>query len=123
MKKTIALILILALVVPVSSLALDREIDYFGGYAHIEIRKDNSPVMYMIYFAEDYTCYYLVQSFDTDGPGLGRSFVGTWGYTADGSVHAKIGNNTSITFKISSLGSIVDMETMQVYEFFDGLYH
>ena len=122
MKRFFILIMILALVVPVASFALEREIDYFGGYAHMDIKKDHAPVMYMIYFSEDYTCYYLVQSFYTDGPGLGRSYVGTWGYTAEGDVHAKVGDNVSITFRISSTGAIVDMDTMQVYEYFNGLF-
>lgn len=121
MKKLFAVILILALLLPAASLALDREIDFYYGYAHIEIAKDGSPFMSVIYFAEDQTCYYLTQLFRHDEPGLGRAYVGTWGYTADGDVFAKTGDNTSRTFAISSLGAIVDKETMEVFDRFDAL--
>lgn len=120
MKRFLALFVLLVLL-PVASLSDNPEIDFYSGYAHMEVLKDGSPAMYMIYFAEDYTCYFLVQTFHTDGPGLGRSYVGHWSYTADGDVYAKTGENTDITFKLSSLGSIVDRSTMQVYEPFSAL--
>ena len=121
MKRLLAVLLILSVLLSSAALAAEREIDFYYGYAHLEVTKDGSPVMYVIYFSEDYTCYFLVQAFHKDKPGLGRSYVGHWSYTADGDVFAKTGENTDITFKISSLGSIVDRSTMQVYEPFDAL--
>ena len=121
MKKIVILLLVVSLLLPAAAFALDREVDPYYGYAHIEIAKDGSPFMSVIYFAEDQTCYFLTQLFRHDEPGLGRAYVGTWGYTADGDVFAKTGDNTTRTFKISSLGSIVDMDTMEVFERFDGL--
>lgn len=124
MKKLITIILILAMLLPAVTLAEEnKEIDYYGGYAHIEISKDDTPIMYVIYFAEDYKCYFLAQAFDSKRPTIGRAFVGNWGYTSDGEVHAVTGENTEITFHITSFGDIVDKETMQVYEYFSGLYH
>ena len=121
MKKILSFILILVLVFPALAFAEEYEIDEFYGYAHMEVSADGSPVMYMIYFAPDQTCYFTVQSFRHEEPGLGRAYVGTWGYTADGDVFAKTGDNTSRTFAISSLGSIVDKETMEVFDRFDAL--
>ena len=121
MKKLLAVILILAMLLPAAATALEREVDYYYGYGHIEVTKSGTPFIAVIYFAEDQTCYYLAQMFKSDEPGLGRAYVGTWGYTADGKVFAKIGENTSATFSISSLGSIIDTETMDVYEKFDAL--
>lgn len=121
MKKLLALILILSLLIPAASFALDREVDPYYGYAHIEVSKDGTPFMSVIYFAENQTCYFLTQMFWADEPGLGRAYIGTWGYTADGDVYAKTGDNTDITFAISSLGSLVDKETMDVYEPFSCL--
>ena len=121
MKKLIALSLILAVLLPAAALAFDRELDTDYGYAHMEIAKDGSPFMAVIYFAEDQTCYYLAQMFRQDEPGLGRAYVGIWGYTSDGSIFAKVGENTTRTFKISSLGGLVDMDTMEVFESFSTL--
>lgn len=121
MKKLIALILAVALLLPAAAFALD-EIDTDYGYAHMEVTRDGSPYMAVIYFAEDHTCYYLAQMFRHDEPGLGRAYIGTWEYTDEGYVFAKIGDNTSITFKVvSSLHAIVDRTTMEVYDRFDAL--
>lgn len=122
MRKLIALVLILVLALPAAAFADDvREVDYYYGYGHIEIAKDGSPYMSIIYFAQDHTCYYLTQMFWHDEPGLGRSYIGTWEYTDNGEVFAKTGNNTSMTLHITMFGSLVDTETMAVYEKFDAL--
>ena len=122
MKKLLCVALILMLLFPACSFA-DPEIDFYCGYAHTEIRKDGTPVMYMIYFSEDHTCYFLVQSFNTDGPGFGRSYVGVWEYLSGGDIYAQTGDNTGITFRIiESLGSLVDKSTMQSYHPFSALF-
>ena len=122
MKKLAALILALVLVLPVSALAFEDEIDTDYGYAHMEVSSDGSPYMAVIYFAEDHTCYYLAQFFHHDAPGIGRAYVGTWEYTDEGYVHAKIGENSEITFRVfSSMNAIVDRKTMDVYDRFDAL--
>ncbi len=124
MKKALAVLILFSLLLPAVVLSEGmKEVDIYGGYAHIEIAKDNTPTMFVIYFAEDYTCYYVAQAFNNRGPSVGRAYVGTWGYTAKGEVHAKIGDNVDATFHITSFGNIVDVETMQVYEYFNGLYH
>ena len=122
MKKLLSLILVFAVLLPVVSLASDIEIDFYYGYAHMELTTDGAPFMSVIYFAEDHACYYLAQLFRHDEPGIGRAYVGTWEYTDEGYVYAKIGENTDITFKLVSIAgslSLVDRSTMQVYEQFD----
>lgn len=126
MKKLItvvlALVLSLVLLLPSCSLA-DPEVDFFSGYAHLEVFKDGTPVMYMIYFAEDYTCYFVVQAFTSDGPSIGRAHVGTWEYTSDGDVYAQTGDNTSITFRIiEAVNGLIDMATMQAYHPFSAQF-
>lgn len=121
MKKLMTITLILALLLPAVCLAETNQVDEYYGYAHMEVAKDGSPFMSVIYFAPDQNCYFLTQMFWHDEPGLGRAYVGTWGYTADGLVFAKTGENTSKTFKVTSLGSVVDTETMEVYISFDAL--
>lgn len=123
MKKLITVILILFLLLPAAALAESTpEIDFYYGYAHIEVTRQGLPVMYMIYFAEDHTCYFTVQAFNSDSPSIGRAHVGTWEYTPDGEVYAKTGENTDITFHIVKSGSIVDKSTMQVYLKVDALF-
>jgi len=125
MKKLFSVILALVFLFSAAALSeSEKELDFYGGYAHMEIWKDNTPVMYVIYFAEDHTCYYLVQSFNNDGPGVGRAHVGTWEYTPDGEVYAKTGDNTDITFHITNIAgqNIIDTKTKQVYEYFNALF-
>lgn len=125
MKKLIALFFALALAVSAAScesMPFD-EYCYYYGYGHIEVAKDGSPYMSIIYLAEDHTCYYLTQMFSTDEPRLGRAYVGTWETLDDGKIFAKIGENTSRTLKLSALGSLVDVDTMEVFSPFDALMH
>ena len=121
MKRIVTLFLVLALALPAAACASDPEVSEYYGYGHIEIAKDGSPYISIIYFAPDQTCYYTTQLFRHDEPGLGRSYVGTWGYTADGHVFAKTGENTTRTFTITSAGGIVDKDTMEVFIMFDAL--
>ena len=122
MKKLILVSLVLVLLLlPPSALALEAEIDYYCGYGCIQVAKDGSPYIAVIYFAEDHTCYYMVQLFRHGESGLGRVHVGFWGYNADGTIFAQTGDNTTSTFKITSLGSIVETSTLEVYNPFDGI--
>lgn len=118
MKKLIAIILAIALILPAAALAADKEVSEFYGYAHINIEKDGSPYMSTIYFGENQTCYYFTQMFHAGETGFGRAYVGIWGYTADGDVFAKVGNSESakIVFAITESGAIVDRASMDVFE-------
>ena len=99
MKKLLAVVLILALLLPVAALADDS--DVVGCWAHYELLTTGCPAMEMIYLAEDHTCYFLIQSFDHDAAGLGRTHVGTWEMQSDGTVLAKTGNNSSTVLYFS----------------------
>ena len=99
MKKLLAIILIVALLLPFSAFADDS--DVVGCWAHYELLTTGCPAMEMIYLAEDHTCYFLIQSFDHDAAGLGRTFVGTWEMQADGTVLAKTGNNSDTVLYFS----------------------
>jgi len=122
MKKIVAMILILTLLLSAAAMAdTNDSVDEYYAYAHASVAKDGSPIMMIIYFAKDQTCYYVAQAFHHDSAGIGRAYVGTWGYTADGYIFAKIGDNTSLKLKPSVLGSLVDTETMSVYEPFSVL--
>ena len=116
MKKLITVILILALVLPVLVLADNDAVDEYYGYASIEVSKTGAPTMFFLYFYKNQTCYYVAQQFHEDSPGLGRTYVGTWGYTSDGKIFAKIGDNTSVTLKpVEGMGALVDTSTYTVY--------
>ena len=121
MKKLVAVVLLLAMIAPAAVLA--EEISNYYGYAHIGVERSGAPVMYVIYLREDYTCYYLAQVFGEDKPLLGRAYVGTWGYTKEGNIHAVTGENTEITFTQTSFGSLCDLENMEIYEQIDCLMH
>lgn len=99
MKKLLAIILIVALLLPVAALADDS--DVVGCWAHYELLTTGCPSMEMIYLAEDHTCYFIIQSFRHDEAGLGRTYVGTWEMQSDGTVLAKTGDNSSIVLYFS----------------------
>lgn len=125
MKKLIALFFALALAFSAASCESMpfEEYCYFYGFAHIETLKSGAPSMSVIYLSEDHTCYFLTQMFSPDEPRLGRAYVGTWETLDDGKIFAKIGDNATLTLKLSSLGSLVDVDTMSVYSPVDVLMH
>lgn len=115
MKKMITISLILALLLVSFSAALAEEETFLGCYASYSPLTTGSPSMKMIYFAEDGTCYFMIQSFRPDEPGLGRAFVGTW-EIVDGVLVAKTGNNTSSSFSFTDDFSIaVDKDLFEIY--------
>ena len=71
MKKLITIILILALILPASALALD-ESGLIGCYARYELLTTGCPSMTMLYLGENHVSFFLIQSFREDEPGLGR---------------------------------------------------
>ena len=114
MKKLLALVLIVALATPVIALADDA--DVVGCWAHYEKLTTGAPSMSMIYLSEDHVCYYLVQMFNKDEAGLGRTYVGTWEMQSDGTVLAKIGNKAKARLKFSNgFNAALDMETGSYY--------
>lgn len=125
MKKLIALFFAFSLVFSAAScesMPFEEYCDFYG-YAHIETLKSGAPAMSFIYLTKDHTCYYLTQTFSPEEPRLGRSYVGTWEMLDDGKIFAKIGDNATRTLKMSSLGSLVDVETMEVFISVDVLMH
>lgn len=114
MKKLLAIILIVALLLPFSAFADDS--DVVGCWAHYELLTTGCPSMEMLYLASDHTCYFLIQAFDHDLPALGRTHVGTWEMQADGTVLAKTGNNSSTVLYFSpEYQAAVNTKTLAVF--------
>ena len=114
MKKLLALILVLALLLPAATFA--AESDIVGCWASYSVLNDGAPSMCMMYLSADHTCYFLVQMFHPDKEGLGRTYIGTWKLNSDGTLFVKSGNNTSMTLRFSDSGNLaVNMETMEVF--------
>ena len=113
MKKLITVTLILALLLPV--LALADESDIVGCWACYDMQNDGTPAMFMLYLAEDHTCYFVVQAFHHDEPGIGRAHVGTWEMQSDGSLIAKTGENTTTKLRFYGSTSFAVDKTGRVY--------
>ena len=124
MKKLVSVLF--ALILFFSAASCDsvpfEEYCYYEGYGHIEVLKSGAPYMAILYLAEDHTCYYLTQMFNTDEPRLGRAYVGTWETLDDGKIFAKIGENSSRTLKPSAMDCLVDVETLEVFSPFSVLF-
>lgn len=114
MKKLITVILVLALLLPVAVIA--DESGVVGCWATYELLTTGTPSITVICLTEDHSCYYLAQMFHADEPGLGRAYVGTWEMLSDGSVFAKIGENTSKTLIFDDTYVIaIDTGTNKMY--------
>lgn len=112
MKKLITIILILALLLPAAALAAGPA----GCWAEYEQLTTGAPSMIMLFLAEDGSCYYIIQAFDKDKPGLGRQFVGTWETLPDGTVEAKTGNNTSTKLRFDDNYTVgMNMSTGDIF--------
>ena len=114
MKKLLTIILILALLLPGIALAADS--DAVGCWVHYEKLTTGTPSCTMLYLAENHVCYFLIQAFHEDEPGLGRAFVGTWDWDSDGIVIAKTGNNTTTTLAFYPTYQVaIDKETGSIF--------
>lgn len=114
MKKLLAIILILALLLP--AIALADAVNPVGCWVKYEILNTGAPSMAMLYLAEDHTCYYMVQAFHKDSAGLGRVHVGTWEYKPDGIVYAKTGENTETLLSIADNNAVaLDVKTFKYF--------
>lgn len=97
MKKLITVILILAILLPAAALA--GEPDVVGCWATYDRLTTGAPQITALYLSETHKCYYLAQYYHVDEPGTGRAYIGSWEMQSDGSVLAKIGENTSIVLQ------------------------
>ena len=113
MKKLITVILILSLLLPAA--AMTEELGIVGCWSHYELQTTGAPEIKTLYLAEDYTCYFIIQAFKPDGPGLGRSYVGTWELLDDGSVYAKTGKNTDMILRFADGYYVAYDVTMNEY--------
>lgn len=114
MKKLMVIVLVIIMIIP--AVATSGDIDVIGCWAHYELLTTGTPSMSMIYLAADHTCYYVLQSFKSDAPGLGRTYVGTWEMLSDGTVNAKTGNNATVQLYFSDqYAAALDIRTNQIY--------
>lgn len=112
MKKLITVFLILALILPAAAIADDSDI--IGVWVSTEILEEGSPQMSYLYLAEDHTCYFVIQMFHKNEPGIGRQYVGKWETLSSGDIYAKTGNNTSTTMRVSG-NYAMNRETGTIY--------
>ncbi len=114
MKKLLAVVLLLALLLPISAFADDSKI--IGCWSTYNLRTDGAPVIASLYLSENNVCYYVIQSFSADDVSLGRAFVGTWSKNSDGSITAKTGQNTEVTLVFSPQGgAALNLKTNELF--------
>lgn len=114
MKKLIAVIMILAMILPAVVLADGQP--FLGSWIHTETTTSGTPQILAVFLAENGRCYFLAQSFHEDEAGIGRTFVGTWELQTDGSVLAKTGNNTDTLLMFS--GDYTVALNLKTYDFY-----
>lgn len=95
MKKAIAL-LILSLFMAFSSSAYAHDESYFyGTWVEFHDTASGGASLCTFRLTPDHKAFYTAQSFYSDEPGLGRSFVGSWSVSND-TITIITGNNTKI---------------------------
>lgn len=115
MKKTFALLLVLAIVFPVVSLAVNVEEWLIeGSWNHFE-HTDDGMLLTSMYLTEEGTAYYVTQLFNSDGPVYGRSFLGSWKKTGLNTIHVVIGNNSSLDLTYYTYNMMYDHELRNYY--------
>lgn len=117
MKKLLAVILILSLLLPVSAFA-DADVPAWlmeGSWNHFQSTADGM-LLTSLYLDDDGTAYFVTQLFNAEGPGLGRAFRGTWEKTGVDTLHVVTGNNSSLDLTYCTYNMMFDY-AMQDYYF------
>lgn len=116
MKRLIAIILILALLLPAAALAADVPawlID--GAWTHLEDNGEGSCSLISVYLTEDGKAYYVAQVFGSEEPSFGRAFVGSWTFTGPDTINVIIGNNATMDLVYKSFNMMVNFKTLDYY--------
>ena len=116
MKKLLAVIMILALLLPAASgtaLTLSEWM-VWGSWNHFETT-NNGMLLTSIYLEEDGIAYFMTQLFSDGAPGFGRAYVGSWEITNDRYVHIVTGQNTSIDRCFKDYNEMDDQATGSMY--------
>lgn len=115
MKKIVAMLVVLALVLPAAACALTLS-DWmiWGSWNHCQSLK-NGMLLTSIYLEEDGIAYYMTQMFRDGAPGVGRAFVGSWEIVSDRVVHVVIGNNSSMDLLYNNYNEMDDQATGDMY--------
>ena len=113
MKKLIAVFLIFALL-PIVAVAEDS--DVIGCWSTYLIITTGTPLLTMLYIAEDHTCYFTAQYFYSDSPAIGRAYVGTWEIRDEDYLVAKTGDDTETVLYLSpSRDSAIETSTGRLF--------
>lgn len=113
MKKLITIILALALILPAAAYAVDMEI-VSGLWSHAEDTADGMLLTSM-YLTEEGIAYFVTQMFGSDGPGLGRAWLGSWELTEINTVHIIIGKHATLDLKYRDYNTMIDQATYDYY--------
>ena len=101
MKKLIAIILILALLIPSFAFAV-KDNDFIGTW--VNVIGDDTKYITVIVLTSNYICYCSVTTINPDGSaGFSRTHVGKWytkATTYGTRIHMETGENTSMNAKL-----------------------
>ena len=113
MKKLIALILFVTMLLPAS--ALTDESDVVGCWVHYSVLTNGAPGVEFLYLSEDHTSYYLIQTYKPTEAWNGRTHVGTWVMNEDGTVTAQVGNVATINLSFSDEYTLAMSDLLSVF--------
>lgn len=112
MKKTIILLLISALVIPLAASAdTISESFYVGTWVLTQrLNHDDGESITLIHLTDDHKAYFIIQTLYDDGsPGSGRTAVKTWSASGN-KVVVQIGENSKLFLKVKDQNTLQDDE-------------
>lgn len=116
MKRILVFVLVLALFLPVCSLA-DHDVPAWlidGSWNHFE-KTDDGMLLTSMYLDEDGTAYFVTQVFNADGAGIGRAYLGTWEKTGLDTLRVFTGTNSFIDLTYCTYNMMYDYSLRNYY--------
>ncbi|MBR4334416.1 MAG: hypothetical protein IKP72_17225 [Clostridia bacterium] len=95
MKKLLFVLFVLGLfLAPLQALAHDESY-FYGTWAEFHDTKSGGASLTIFKLTPDHKVFFLTQSFNSDEPGSGRTYVGSWSVSND-TITIKVGENSTI---------------------------
>lgn len=105
MKKAVITIVFMLSIFCIASAAADglTEADFMGTWARVYDSSDGGAVSEVFYLRDDHTVFYMNQRYDSENPGYGRQYVGSW-LVHGNCIHIKYGDNAETDVYMSNDG-------------------
>lgn len=116
MKRFFVFAFVIVLLLPACSFA-DVDVPAWlieGSWNHFE-KTNDGMLLTSMYLSEDGTAYFVTQLFNSDGPGIGRAYLGTWEKTGSDTLCVYTGTNSSVDLTYCTYNMMYDYSLRNYY--------